>query len=313
MDAAIVLDGRSSPAQARELISAARDAGAKKIRAWCFGEAAPLYRALPLDAVHHRETRGPLAGNQMLPALEGLEREHRPRLILFCGTSAGDELAVLLGQRMGAFAATGVSGLEPRKEGLRIRRYVYGMQLEGCFEVPCGPWVCSVLRDHFPPSPGDGTPEMIPDGAWREPATLWDTYREWTEGPADALGGSRTVLVGGQGVGGAAAMNALRELGELLEAGVGATRPVVQKGWAPMGSLLGVSGTVVRPEVCLVFGASGCPAFLKGVDRSRTLIAVNSDPDAPIFRHCDAGLVADAPDTIRALLRRTRQERTERS
>ncbi len=80
-----------------------------------------------------------------------------------------------------------------------------------------------------------------------------------------------------------------------------------------MGSLIGVSGVTVRPDVCMVFGASGCPAFLKGVDKSRTLIAVNSDPDSLIFRHCDVGLVADAPETIRALVRMARQKNSEGS
>jgi electron transfer flavoprotein alpha subunit len=103
-------------------------------------------------------------------------------------------------------------------------------------------------------------------------------------------------------MGGADGFAKLRRLADLLGGRSCVTRAAVQNGWGGMELLVGQSGAIARPEVCLAFGVSGAAAFMAGVEKARLLLAVNTDPDAPIFQYADYGLVADAAKTLDALL-----------
>jgi len=119
--------------------------------------------------------------------------------------------------------------------------------------------------------------------------------------PAQIL---RLLLVGGRGMGGKAGIQKLQRLASLLGGQVGFTRTAAQNGWGwgAMDAIIGQSGIIVQPELCIAFGASGASAFMAGVEKARILIAVNTDPDAPIFNYADYGVIADAGTTAGALL-----------
>ncbi|MCI8833810.1 MAG: hypothetical protein HFH24_00290 [Ruminococcus sp.] len=94
----------------------------------------------------------------------------------------------------------------------------------------------------------------------------------------------------------------LKALGALLDAGIGSTRPAVWNSWFSEHQLIGLSGQIIAPNVCIVFGASGCTPFIKGIE-SRLLVAVNQDPNALIFSHCDLELVDDCREIIAELMK----------
>jgi electron transfer flavoprotein alpha subunit len=96
------------------------------------------------------------------------------------------------------------------------------------------------------------------------------------------------------GVGSRDQFEMLFELAELMEGEVGATRPVVREGWADEDRLLGQTGKTVKPKLLITIGTSGALQYTTGIQGSETIIAINRDPNAPIFKMADLGLVGDA-------------------
>ncbi len=126
----------------------------------------------------------------------------------------------------------------------------------------------------------------------------------------DAVAGDRVpleeapvVVTGGRGLGGAEAFDAwVVPLADALGGAVGATRAAVDAGWRPYDEQIGQTGRTVAPDVYLSLGVSGAVQHLSGMNRSGLIVAVDHDPDAPIFAHCDVGVVADAHAFAPALL-----------
>jgi electron transfer flavoprotein alpha subunit len=118
---------------------------------------------------------------------------------------------------------------------------------------------------------------------------------------ASSLEDAQLLLVGGRGIKGPAAFKRLQEIAGKLGGAAGLTRAAAINGWGPMELVVGQSGIAASPKACVVFGASGAAAFMAGVEDSERLIAVNNDPDAPIFSKSDYGIIADAPSAIERL------------
>jgi electron transfer flavoprotein alpha subunit len=78
--------------------------------------------------------------------------------------------------------------------------------------------------------------------------------------------------------------------------------------WAPLDRLAGVSGAMLKPRLCLLAGVSGAPALMAAVSRARTLVAINTDPAAPVFRQVDVGIVGDCLTLLEAFADRTPPE-----
>jgi len=135
---------------------------------------------------------------------------------------------------------------------------------------------------------------------WRIP--VGEQKQVWVISPAlRPVPGAKLLLAGGRGMG-ERGMQTLRRLASLLGGQAGVTRAAAQNGWDAMDRIVGQSGIIARPESCVIFGASGAAAFMAGIEQSRTIIAVNTDPDAPIFGCADYGVIADAAKTADMLL-----------
>ncbi len=115
------------------------------------------------------------------------------------------------------------------------------------------------------------------------------------------------VLVGGRGLGSKEDFQVLYEAARLLGGEVGATRPVIKSGWAEEERLLGQTGKSIKPKLVISIGTSGALQYTTGIQGAKNIIAINRDPQAPIFKMADLGLVGDAKAVISLLLEKLRK------
>jgi electron transfer flavoprotein alpha subunit len=118
---------------------------------------------------------------------------------------------------------------------------------------------------------------------------------------------AEVVVVGGRGLGSQDNFRMILELAELIGAEVGATRPAIRAGWADEERLLGQTGKSVKPKLLLTIGTSGALQYTTGIQGAKTIVALNRDPEAPIFRMADLGLVGDARSVLSLLLEKLRK------
>ena len=110
------------------------------------------------------------------------------------------------------------------------------------------------------------------------------------------------IFASGRGLMNEQSFEALRRLADFFDASVGASRPVVDCGWAGPSEQIGQTGSFVHPKVYLAFGISGAIQHLAGMKNSQCIIAVNTNLNSPIFQYCDYGIRGDANSIIRNLL-----------
>ena len=120
---------------------------------------------------------------------------------------------------------------------------------------------------------------------------------------------AKRIVAAGMGTANETLLAAVRELADLLEGSVGATRPVVDEGYLPKERLIGQTGRTVAPDLYLALGISGSPHHVAGVRKADRVLSINRDPRAPIFQFSDVGYVADLETVLPALIAKIKEWR----
>ncbi|MEW6387991.1 MAG: electron transfer flavoprotein subunit alpha/FixB family protein [Thermodesulfobacteriota bacterium] len=241
-------------------------------------------------------------------------QEYNPAIILLGATSLGLELAPRLAARLGTGLSAHCIDLKLDAAG-HLLALVPGWGGGVVATIKCPehrPQMATVMpgvmqkREPCQRS-GEVVPLTMPDDLEVSGPQVLEVYRE--EPKAMPLEQAEVVVAGGFGIGGKEGWRLLEELAGLLGGAVGATRPPVDEGWALEEQMIGQSGKTVRPRLYIGVGISGMSHHVVGMDGSEFIVAINSDPQAPLFAVADLVLVGDYREIIPPLLNELRQRR----
>ena len=248
-------------------------------------------------------------------AIAAIAEELEAMTILVAGTSNGRQLVGRLAARWGAAAVTGVADISRAADGtLSVVRPVFsGRALE---EVKVdAPRVVLGLRPNAfpPPDPSDSkTPveaHAVPELSALPALGTVTGFEPAQSGSGPDLSEATVVVSGGRGLKGPENFRLLEDLAASLGAAIGASRAVTDSGWKPASFQVGQTGRTVSPQLYIAVGISGAIQHVVGMISSRTIVAINSDPNAPIFKVADYGIVGDLFQIVPALTTEIRRVR----
>lgn len=311
MKAAVIWTGDPDEGALRRLLAAAGETGAGQVEAWLFSKAAVEIANLPVTEIVNIPGEGPWLAERLVPPLSILFSERQPDILLFHNGTFSNATAVRLAHAVGAKCALSVEKFIPKETGLSLHRRILGMNLLGEFVCQILPLVVSVSTGSYDPIGGEAKPKITTTNLSYGGSEWCSNYRESENTARETLADRDLILVGGRGIGGEKGMNELRELGELMNGGVGSTRPVALDGCSPLENIIGVSGLSVSPKLCLTFGTSGSTPFIKGIEKSDCIIAVNNDPEAMVFNYSHFGIVGDCASILSHLKSLIRSSKTD--
>ena len=255
-----------------------------------------------VDAVHTVDYGEEFNHDVSVQAVEQLADELDPDYLLVPHSVNGLDYAPAVAERLDLPLVTDAVGLEA-DGNLVVTREMYGSKVETTIEVEADRAAVTVRPAEWPTAPkgGDATVESfdvsIDESAVRSTVT---GFEEVAGGDVDISEADVLVSVG-RGIEEEDNLDIIWDLAEALDATVSASRPVVDNGWLPKNRQVGQSGKVVTPDVYLAIGISGAVQHVAGMKGADTIIAVNKDPNAPIFDIADYGIVDDLFEVVPAL------------
>lgn len=250
----------------------------------------------------------PYVANSYVAAAEAIIRRCDPALIVFPQTAETAEWVPLLAGRLGAAMATACTRLAFDGEHLIATRSVCGGVLGGEYLFNRPLRVATISPGAYPPvALGEScpiSPIAVPDVQPR--VTVIEELPD-TAGDGPRLRTARIVVSGGLGIGSRDNWCVIEEAAASLGAAVGATRGVVELGWVPSSQQVGFSGQKISPDLYIAVGISGAVHHLAGLTGAKTIVAINKDPEAGIFRAARFGVVGDAKEVVPAFVARVKE------
>ncbi len=232
--------------------------------------------------------------------------KEKPEILLFGATAFGRSLAPTIAARLGTGLTADCSVLDIDGETglLRQTRPAFGGNLMATIVTPVHRPQMATVRPGVLPMPEPGTArqgEIITDD---EPVErgLVELLEEVRGTGGSQLRRAEIIVSVGRGIGQRKNLKLAQQLADKLGGVMGVSRPLVEMGWATQDQQIGQTGTAVSPRLLIACGISGAIQHLAGIANAGTVIAVNTDPDAPIFGAADYKVVADAAETLRGLL-----------
>lgn len=234
-----------------------------------------------------------------------LAEEHQPAAVFFGATTRGRELAPTVAVQLDTGAIADVIALEIEDGNVAAIRPVYaGKLLSKCVISKRRPQIVSLRPRAFArpePDPGrTGEVLKVAPVLGEDEIKNKVTGLETAEGQV-SLADAAIIVSGGRGVAGPEGFAPVRELAQTLGGALGASRAAVDAGWIPYAHQVGQTGKTVSPDLYIACGISGAIQHQAGMRTSKIIVAINKDPEAPIFKLAHYGIVGDLFKVVPAL------------
>ena len=237
--------------------------------------------------------------------LEPFIKQQKPSILFIPPTCLGRDLAPKLAARLKTAYISDVSGIEISNSGILLSRPVYGGRLLST--VTCTgekPWIITLRPRAFEKGDADSKNAKIESPAVNLSPEHIRTVIKGIEQTQKGLGLTEAdiIISGGRGMKGPENFKMLENLAKILGGVVGASGAAVDAGWMPHSAQVGQTGKVVSPKLYIACGISGAPQHLAGMSTSKCIVAINKDPEAPIFQWADYGIVGDLFEVVPMLI-----------
>ncbi len=227
-----------------------------------------------------------------------------PAAVVGPGTERGNELLARVAARMGLPMAANCLSVEPGERYRLTRQRWAGSLLEDCWlDAPTR--LITVAPNSVPIGESDGSPappiEAVAVDLSDRDLALHVTSREAPERGRISLGDAKVVIGGGRGVGSSEGFADLEELAGLLGGAVGGSRVVTSAGWRPHADQIGQTGLRIAPDIYIACGISGAIQHIVGCKAAKHILAINTDPDAPIMGVAEYAVIGDLHKVLPAV------------
>lgn len=244
-------------------------------------------------------------------AVAQLLKARGPIAVVAPGTDRGNEVLAHVAAITDAPMVANVTGVEPAETAWKLTRVRWGGSLLEECTLLSEPKLISVAPHAFPPAAlaGEGAAVETFEPALDEASLVTRVVERVTRDEGITLATAPVVVSGGRGVGGPEGFAPLEELARLLGGAVGCSRVVTNNGWRPHSDQVGQTGTRVAPELYIACGISGAIQHWVGMMASKNVLAINTDPEAPMVTKADFAAIADVGELLPAIVEEVRRRR----
>ena len=240
-------------------------------------------------------------------AMTALINEYKPEIVLLGATSKGRSLAPHISSSLKTGLTADCTGLDIDEERLLVQtRPAFGGNLMA--EITCPnnrPQMATVRPKVFKPLGPDYERKGIITKIHKKPIEGFVRLLGNIENSDELSLSDAEIIVGvGRGIGSAKNIQLAKELSDALGGALGSSRPIVDMGWMPYRQQVGQTGKTIAPKIYIACGISGAIQHLAGLAGIETIIAINQDPDAPIFKVANYGIVGDVKEILQILVRK---------
>jgi len=239
-------------------------------------------------------------------ALKQIEHNGDTDLYVFPGDFAGNELSVRFAYRMGGSSLTAVNKIELKDGDVICYKAVYSNHMQGKFVLSKKPCCVSIEKGLGGKKPALKAQHRVISEYDMTGISEDSFIKEYEFTEEEAAGGleyAKFLLIAGRGVKKKEKVERLKVIAKEIGAEIGASRPIAMNAWLPMNRLIGVSGTMAKPELCIAAGTSGAAAFFAGIEKSKYIISINTDEKASIIKSSDVAIIDDYESILEELLK----------
>lgn len=262
-----------------------------------------------VDTIIHAEVKGLLTSDAraMAKAIGEICQSENASVIVFSNTITAKSIAPLVSAQLKAGLVTGAVSLPLTENGFVVRKSVFSGKAYSDIKINTAVKIITLNTNAFKATTGSGFAKVVKIDAAK---TVLSTLRvrqirknKNKVGLADAA----VVVSGGRGLGGPENWGMIEELATLLGAATACSRPVADAHWRPHQEHVGQTGITIAPDLYIAVGISGAIQHLAGVNRSKTIVVINKDPEASFFSSADYGIVGDAFEVMPKIIQAVKE------